>query len=376
MSIDVNLKSLLNYLCDSVDLSKQEQIALRHRQALDFQPVDRLPLVMCYPLADDAPFKPYAHSETFSNPEKMLYNQLVFAFDTSIALHDYIDDDLPFTVRADFGTVLIASLFGAEIVQMDQNPPWVVHAPSLDEFKGYLQRDPLDFTQGWLPKVVNTLKIYNQILSDYPVLKKAIQIVLPDLQGPLDTADLLRGSSLFMELITEPDLIDRAMMLCAQAQIGFARHLKNLINDGPTGYSHQHAMKVKGNILIRNDSAVMISPDMYRSQIVPHDEYVLSQMGSGSIHSCGKIDHIVQEFMELDSCKSIDIGQPELNDLDKIYVLAQKHKVSLVRLSVPQEQLLDGSVMKRFPTGVTLVHRAENPQAAQYIMKKYKEKFN
>ena len=67
---------------------------------MDWLAVDRLPLVMCYPPDDDSPFRPFRHSEIFSDPEKMLYNELVHAFDTSIAMRSRIDDDLPLTVRA------------------------------------------------------------------------------------------------------------------------------------------------------------------------------------------------------------------------------------------------------------------------------------
>lgn len=177
---------------------------------------------MCYPLDDDSPFRPFRHSEIFNDPEKMLYNELVHAFDTSIAMRGRIDDDLPLTVRANFGTVLIASVFGAGPEQVGENPPWVRHAGSRAEFESYLDCDPTDFTQGWLPKVEKTLKVYRQILSDYPKLRKMIRIVLPDLQGPIDNASLMRGSNFLLELITDRELTTRAMQLCAEAQAGFA----------------------------------------------------------------------------------------------------------------------------------------------------------
>ena len=127
----------------------------------------------------------------------------------------------------------------------------------------------------------------------------------------------------------------------------------------------------RGCVLIRVDSTVMISPGMYRQQIASHDRKVLSDVGGGSIHSCGKIDHVVEEFMKIPECMSVDIGQPELNDMDMIYNIAREYKVSLVRVTVPKEQLVTGEVLKRFPTGVTLVHRAGSFAEAQDIMKQY-----
>jgi hypothetical protein len=366
------LKELLNHLDAVLDPELQEQIELRHRRALDWMEVDRLPLVLSYPPDDDWPFLPFRHSEIFDHPEKMLYNELVHAFDTSIAMRGQIDDDLPLTVRANFGTVLIASMLGAQVEQVGENPPWLRPADSKAGFESYLNCDPNDFSRGWLPQVEKTIKVYQEILADYPKLYQMIRIVLPDLQGPLDNASVMRGADFFLELITERELTDQAMRLCTAAQVNFARHLQPELTDTMNGYSHQHAVMIRGNILIRNDSTVMISPDMYRQQIAEYDSMILNGMGGGSIHSCGKIDHVIEEFMKIPDCRSIDIGQPELNDLDLIYAMAKQHKVSLIRITVPQEQLVSGLVLKRFPTGVSLVYRAGSFAEARHIMKQYR----
>lgn len=51
----------------------------------------------------------------------MLFNELVCAFDTRIAHAQEVGADLPLTVRANFGTVLVASVFGADVRQVDDN---------------------------------------------------------------------------------------------------------------------------------------------------------------------------------------------------------------------------------------------------------------
>jgi hypothetical protein len=47
--------------------------------------------------------------------------------------------------------------------------------------------------------------------------------VLPDLQGPLDTAELLRGSDIYTDLYDRPEMIQHALKVIATAQIGFVR---------------------------------------------------------------------------------------------------------------------------------------------------------
>ncbi len=123
-----NLERLLDHLAATLEESRQVEID-HAIGALDFEPVDRPPWILCSPLPDDAPFKPYPHGAIFDNPEKMLFNELVHAFDTSIALRNRVGDDLPATVRANFGTVLIASMFGAPVEQIGDNPPWSATTP-------------------------------------------------------------------------------------------------------------------------------------------------------------------------------------------------------------------------------------------------------
>lgn len=353
------LRRLLDFLSQSFSTERASGSEKRFRQALDYQPVDRLPLVVCGPLPQEPRFQPLPHCELFTDPEKMLYNELVHAFDTSIAHSDQVQDDLPWTVRANFGTVLIASLFGARVEQIADNPPWIRHeAGSEIVLDAVLDRDPLDFDRGWCPRVVETMQAYHAILKGWPELYRQIRIVLPDLQGPLDNLELIRGSELLLELATEPDKVNEAMAVVATVQIEFARHLSAFVTDEPAGYCHQHAVMQKGTILLRCDTAVMVSAEMYRRQIAPHDERVLHELGGGGVHCCGCFQHLVPEFLRLPSLQCIDLGQPELNDVDAMHEAARTRKVALTRVLASKEDLQTGAIHRRFPTGVILVHRS------------------
>jgi hypothetical protein len=234
-----------------------------------------------------------------------------------------------------------------------------------------MDRDPLDFTQGWCPRVVERYAFYRQVLADYPRLSSVIRMVLPDLQGPLDTVELLRGSEVYIDLYSDPRMVQQAMQRAATAQVGFARHLAPYLNDGPAGVSHQHGVLVRGNILIRDDSSILIAPAMYADQVAPHDAFVLQEMGGGGIHCCGSIDRHAQAFLSLPSVQCLDLGQPEMNDLDALYRAAKANKVPLIRLSVGKEELTTGRVMDRFPTGVSLLYAAESISDAQRVVGAY-----
>lgn len=369
----LELKRLLKHLEQVLDPVRQNKITELYKKALNWESAPRLPLVLSYPLPQDFHFKPYPTSQILDNPEKMLYNELVYAFNASIACRDRLDDDVPCIIRANFGTVIIASMFGGKIEQIGENPPWIRPFENDKEFEKVLDCDPLDFSKGWCSKVTGTYKVYRQILSNLPTLQKSIKVVLPDLQGPFDSASLLRGSRIYEDFYNNEDMLHKVISHIGKAQVGFAKHLQLYLNDGPKGYSHQHMSMIRGHILLRDDCSINVSPRLYHEHIAPHDTFVLGEMGSGGVHCCGNFEHLVEELLILPSIKCIDLGQPEMNNVDAIYKKAQQYKIPLIRVQANEDELTSGHIVNRFPTGVTLVHHTDSFEKARYIMETYKK---
>ena len=362
---------LLQFLDNTIDPGTVQKTETSHRQALNWEPVERLPLVVSYPFPTTKKFQPYPHGEIFDHPEKMLFNELVYAFETSNFLYPELKDDLVLTIRPNFGTVVIASLFGGKVEQRENNPPWIRHFETPEEFRSIFEKDPLDFSRGICPQIVERYKFYKDILADYPNLQKCLKIVLPDLQGPLDSLELLRGSEIYSDFVLDPELVDNGLQIMAKAQVGFARYLQQFTTDGTDGFTHQHAVAIKGNILIRNDSAIMISPEMYRAQVAKYDELVLKELGGGGVHACGRIDFNIPEIFRLDSIKCFDFGQSYLNDVDSVYPLARDRKIPLLRFRPEKKDLISGKIMERFPTGVSLVYESASFEDALSVTNQY-----
>lgn len=362
-----NLKLLLEYLEGELNPDRQSTIIERHKKALNWEPVDKLPLIITYPFPEEVVWQPLPFKEAFEDQEKMLYNELVKAFDTSIVLHNEIDDDLPYTIRVNFGTVVIASLFGGNVEQIEDNPPWVRKLEEPEAYSIISDVDPLDFSNGVCARLIQTYEYFNEVLSKYPVLNSSIKIVLPDLQGPVDTLEMLRGSELFTDFITNPEIVHDLLNLMSTAQIGLAKHLQQFTSNHPEGFSFQHAMLIKGNILIRDDSVIMISPEMYREQVAVHDEKVLNAMEGGGIHSCGKIDYCLKEILKLPSIKCFDFGQSYLNDVEGSYSMAKERKIPLIRVQVSKKDLIDAKVKDLYPTGISLIYPAVSYEEAKEV---------
>lgn len=363
------LKELLTHLAATLDPAREREIAARHAAALRYEPVDRPPVVAMYPFPAESPWQPFPHREIFDDPEKMLFNELVSAWGTSIVHRAQAGDDLPATIRANFGTVLVASMFGAPVEQHEDNPPWIVHPPghaiSLEQVA---DTDPADFSKGWIPRATARMQAYHELLAGFPDLRERVQIVLPDLQGPFDNLELICGSDTFLHLATEPEAVDAALATLATAQIGLFRHFSQWTTEREAGQCHQHGFPLAGNILLRNDSCIMVSPEMYRRQLADHDERVLCECGGGGIHSCGNLGHLVEAFLELPSLRSLDLGQPELNDVDAIYAKAAQRKVPLIRVTTSAAELTSGRILERFPTGASLLYRANSFVDAKSVL--------
>jgi hypothetical protein len=120
----------------------------------------------------------------------------------------------------------------------------------------------------------------------------------------------------------------------------------------------------------------MVSPEMYREQIAPHDERVMRELGGGAIHSCGKVGHLVDDWLALPSLRSLDLGQSEMNDLETIYAKAKAKakQIPLIRIAVSEAEIASGEAWRRFPTGVVLVHRAPDFAAARRVSLSLAEK--
>lgn len=71
--------------------------------------------------------------------------------------------------------------------------------------------------------------------------------------------------------------------------------------------------------MLRDDSATNFSRKMCEKFIIPHDQRLLNEFGGGAIHFCGKGDHFINSLATLQGLHAINVTQPELNDMEKIY---------------------------------------------------------
>lgn len=377
MTREQELDRLLDLIGEQIDRAHLKAVDERYRRSLACEPVDQPPLTVSaiYPknLALPAPwhqFRRYAYRDAFNDPAAMLQNQLLSAVVPGIVLKD----DSPLAVRNDHGTIQIASLLGGNWEVPENDFPWVKRFDSVDRVREIAASTaPVDMSGGILQRSLKTLEFYARKLREHPACEGAIEITMPDLQGPLDTAEQLWGSDIYYAFTDEPELVTRLLSRITDVMLVVFEEFHKFSTKRLEPFaSAQHGYVIPGRILIRNDSSIMLSSDSYREMVRPHDARVLRGVRGGSIHFCGTGWQLVEPMLEIADLRGLDVTQPELNDIKSIYAKCRARRVALTGLTASKEDLMSGKVAADFPTGGILRYMANDLQDALETVRAYR----
>lgn len=230
-------------------------------------------------------------------------------------------DGAPLAVRCNYGTGILPSLFGAELFFMDRALDTLPTSRPLpggrEAIRRLLDAALPDLRAGWGARVWDMADFFVTLLAPYPKLRRFVQIYHPDLQGPMDVCELLWGSALFLDLHDEPDLL-RALL--DRVTETYERFMDEWLRRFPVrdGVSAHWALMHRGAIMLRDDSAMNFSPEMFGEFIAPWDGRLLTRF-SGAIHFCGRGSHYISQAARLPGLTGIQLSQPHLNDMETIY---------------------------------------------------------
>ena len=384
---EASLRKLLEKLDKELVPAEHDEIRELFMKTIRWEYVERPPLRLLFQerlqTLDEKSSNTYPICEAVNDPAKMMINELWYGRASTMGWLE-VRDSQPLQVRANMGIGLCASAFGAEIGVLENNPPWVEPLTKdtskiADAVRKVLDEHDIDDApnRGWIPKAGQFYSYFKNIIAEYPNVEKCVAIVIPDLQGPFDTAAAIWGSDILLALYTEEELTNRLMETVAKTQVRLHDHFRQWVGREllPEGFSHQHGLMVRGNILIRCDSNLMMSPEMYKEQVLPFDEYVVKNVGGGSFHSCGKWDHNIPAILESEQFGTVDFGmnQSQYNDIDAHYKVAAKYKKHFNQINTTKEDIISGKVLKKFPTGATLVFSTDGIDSAKCLMEAYRK---
>ena len=227
------------------------------------------------------------------------------------------------TVRSNYGTGILSSVFGAEIFWMEDRlntlPTSKPIPGAADTIKRLLDTGAPDLNTGLGGKTFEMGRRYAAAFAPYPKISKWVAVYHPDIQGPMDIAELVWGSPIFCEFYDQPELVHSFLALVTETYSRFMREWQGIIAPRGDGYSFHWGMLHKGAIMLRDDSAMNLSGDTFEEFVKPYDQRLLDEFGGGAIHFCGHGDHFIPSMCAMRNLHGINMSQPHLNDMEKIY---------------------------------------------------------
>lgn len=360
------LKRILDYIEEIIDVDDIKEREKKHLSALKFEQLSAPVGHVGYPIKD---FSRFSIEEIHQSVEKMAYNELVGVL-PSVEIKN---GGIPM-IRANYGVGILPSAFGLKNRIVAGNMPWV-DAVGAEGAKRILDKGVPDFTDEMSVKVIDTYAFYNQVLSDYPKCKEAIKIYHPDYQGPFDAVELIYGSDVYLDLYDDPDLVCDLISLVNKTYLAGMKKIMPYLNDKIGDCIGQWQFVFPGNVLLRNDSTVNLSPNMYNEFVRPYDDQLLSEFGGGSMHFCGRADQWIFEMAKSDKIlgynfghmDKLQFGQPYLDFLKPSFYDAKKPIISYV---LKKSELADFDFDK-YRTGVTYSVHAKDKEEAKRILGEY-----
>ena len=235
-------------------------------------------------------------------------------------------------VRCNYGTGILPSLFGCALFTMPRETHTLPTAYSLgsDRVRALLDAGIPDIRSGLGGRVFDCAERFLELFAQHPKINRYVALYHPDLQGPVDVAEVVWGSEIFLAFYDEPDVIKAFLKLITDTYAAFMRAWYKLVplEDYSTHWSLMH----RGRLMLRNDSLMNLSPEIYTEFVQPCDERLLDEFGGGAIHFCGRADHFIAPLSTTRGLTAINLSQPELNDMETIYRHTVDKQIKIIGL--------------------------------------------
>jgi len=340
------VEGILEYLEENINEQHLDAVVIKHKKALNYEPIDTLPAK----ISVDCGIARKSMDEIHGSPEAMMFNELLGCVNTVRNK----DDSLPM-IRANYGVGTFVSLFGLKSSIVNGNMPWVTHLGDIKQVEELIERGVPDLDNGFGKKLTETHGYYRSMLSKYPKCNRSIKVYHPDGQGPFDNAHLIWGGDIYIELYDNPDLVHKLMSLVTDTYIKqMERNLAETNAEIEGGYNCHWQMLYKGRLVLRDDSSVNLSRDMYLEFVKPYNQRIANHFGSVSMHFCGRADQWIKELINTERIDSVNFGWMYGKFNNEFLKLISKdcfeNKVSVVAYPADMAEF-DASI---FPTGMTI----------------------
>jgi hypothetical protein len=129
---------------------------------------------------------------------------------------------------------------------------------------------------------------------------------------------------MFLDFLDRPDDVKSALDLITRTYERYMAHWAALVPDSVRdGYSAHWGLLLKGGLMLRDDSVVNLSPAIHEEFVQPYDGRLLTRLGGGTIHFCGRGVHCVRAMTACPALHAAHVSQPHLNDMTQLLATVQ-----------------------------------------------------
>jgi len=302
MNKKVPLTELLGLIKKEVDTTILRQAKERQAAVWDGREPDYLPILVSEEsLPERKNYPVFDLKEQFFDPEKMLYEQLWPVLGILRAKGDGVP-----SVRVNFGTGFLATVFGLKQEVFPDKMPWLKCHLTKDEILKLTPEklEPIS-EKGLMPDCRRFIQFYQEKLDGTPV-----RIYLPDTQGPFDLAHLVVGDSIFTEFYDDPTFVRHLLTLTTYVYRTASLKIKEWIGEAETSGYHSGNLYMSGcGVRACEDTTTLLSPGLI-AVTLPFLQEGLKPFG-GWVHFCGSGQNLLNQILELSEVRGVNFGNPE-----------------------------------------------------------------
>lgn len=270
------------------------QVSRMHTGAFEWQPQGRIPLGIH--VVDPARGADLDYGD-WLNPRPFLEFQRRVLIDTLTVGSDL----LPGVAINHLGDAVVTSMFGAKMhmpvsgssTLQDVGPTPI---PMFSSIEQAAAAPVPDLSAGIMPQVEEIAGHYREHLP------KWVRVLAPMPSGPFSIAMALRGSSILIDLLDQPDLCHRFIATCAQVQIAVETRVRQIVGTPLFGDNVTNFCIQGSGLRLGEDSMINLSPAMIREFCVPACAQINRVFGGkGHIHFCSlphsRFEHVYEALI-------------------------------------------------------------------------------
>lgn len=255
-------------------------------------------------------------------------------------------------VQPDFQMFLEAGWFGCPIKWSPGSPQQTYPLPLIERKDKFSWEIPDPLKGNLMARVYEFYKVMVKKARNMTYAGKRIRVGAPTgTDGPFTIAYLLRGPKIFVDMIQDPEFVDKLMDYVTEATIIRMKTWMDFLGI-------EYPMDT---MWFADDMIQALSVDLYKRFVLPYHRRILNTFTTGKkpryIHICGRVQHLLKTIKDELNVGTFELGFPVDLGLARRELGQEVHLIGNVNpaiiLNGPEERI-ESEVKKVFETGVAV----------------------